>query len=65
LNETAASLAGSLNSDLRLALQQKLPVLLHLQDVRLAGANLAAEALAHYLWHRTLEGIAAQSKRTG
>jgi thiopeptide-type bacteriocin biosynthesis protein len=65
LNEIAASVAGSLNSDLRLALQQKLPVLLHLQDVRLAGANLAGEALAHYLWHRTLEGIAAQSKRTG
>jgi hypothetical protein len=44
-------------------LQQKLPVLLHVQDVRLAGADVHAEALVHCLWHRTLEGIAARSKR--
>ncbi|HJX63882.1 MAG TPA: thiopeptide-type bacteriocin biosynthesis protein, partial [Polyangia bacterium] len=62
LKETAASVAESLDADLRLALRQKLPVLLHVQDVRLAGANLAAEALAHYLWHRTVEGIAARRR---
>ncbi len=65
LHETAASVAESLDADLRLALHQKLPVLLHVQDVRFAGANVAAEALAHFLWHRTLEGMAARGKRSG
>jgi thiopeptide-type bacteriocin biosynthesis protein len=63
LNETAASVAESLDVDLLLALQRKLPVLLHVQDVRLAGADVGAEALAHFFWHRTLEGMDARGKR--
>jgi thiopeptide-type bacteriocin biosynthesis protein len=61
LKEAAASVAKSLDADLCASLQRKLPVLLHVQDVRLAGANADAEALAHYLWHRTLEGITARN----
>jgi thiopeptide-type bacteriocin biosynthesis protein len=62
--ETAASVARSLDVELCARLQRKLPVLLHVQDVRLAGANIGVEALAHYLWHRALEGMAARSKRS-
>jgi thiopeptide-type bacteriocin biosynthesis protein len=65
LNGTAESVADSLDARALLLLQRKLPVLLHVQAVRLAGANVHAEALAHFLWHRTLEGIMARSKRTG
>ncbi|HJX51554.1 MAG TPA: thiopeptide-type bacteriocin biosynthesis protein, partial [Polyangia bacterium] len=63
LKETAASVAESLDVDLRLTLQQKLPVLLHVQAVRIAGANPGAEALAYSLWHRALDGIAARGSR--
>jgi thiopeptide-type bacteriocin biosynthesis protein len=65
LKKTAASVAKSLDADLCASLQRKLSVLLHLQAVRLAGANAGAEALAYFLWHRTLEGMAARSKRGG
>jgi thiopeptide-type bacteriocin biosynthesis protein len=60
LRATAASVAKSLDVDLRSILRRKLPVLLHVQAVRLAGANVSAEALAYFLWHRTLEGMAAR-----
>jgi hypothetical protein len=63
LKETAVSVAESLDVDPRLTLQRKLPVLLHLQAVRLAGANPGAEALAYSLWHRALDGIAARAGR--
>ncbi|MGB8299202.1 MAG: thiopeptide-type bacteriocin biosynthesis protein [Polyangia bacterium] len=65
LKNTAASVAASLDADLHMALQRKLPVLLHVQAVRLAGPNANAEALSHYLWHRTLESITARSRRPG
>jgi thiopeptide-type bacteriocin biosynthesis protein len=65
LNGTAESVADSLDARALLLLQHKLPILLHVQAVRLTGANVHAEALAHFLWHRTLEGIKARSKRTG
>ena len=65
LNGTAASVSESLDAGALLLLQRKLPVLLHVQAVRLAGTNVHAEALAHFLWHRTLEGITARSKRAG
>jgi thiopeptide-type bacteriocin biosynthesis protein len=62
LKETAASVAKSLDVDLCASLQGRLPILLHVQNVRLAGANIGAEALAHNLWHRTLEGMTARSR---
>jgi len=60
LHTTAAALAGSLDADLRATLQGRLPVLLHVQAVRLLGANPGAEALSYYLWQRILESLAAQ-----
>ena len=65
LQEIAASVAEPLHADLRTTLQRKLPVLLHVQTVRIAGPNVSAEALAYYLWQRTLEGIAARTSRGG
>jgi thiopeptide-type bacteriocin biosynthesis protein len=65
LNGTAESVAESLDARALSFLQRRLPVLLHVQAVRLAGTNVHAEALAHFLWHHTLEGITARSKRTG
>jgi lantibiotic biosynthesis protein len=65
LKQTALAVAKSLNADLRPTLRRKLPVLLHVQAVRLAGANAAAEALTHFFWHRTLEGMVARGKLAG
>jgi hypothetical protein len=65
LQETATSVAEPLDADLRVTLQRRLPVLLHVQAVRIAGPNLSAEALAYFLWQRTLEGIAARTSRRG
>ena len=48
--------------DLRPILQSKLPALLHMQAVRLVGADRSSEALATYLWHRVLESIQARRK---
>jgi len=61
LKESAASVAASLDGDPRLTLQRKLPILLHVQAVRLAGVNPGAEAFAYSLWHRALDGIAARA----
>ena len=63
LNEDAASVAQSLSPDLRPALLRRLPVLLHVQAVRLAGADSSAEALSYFLWHRALDGISARTRR--
>jgi len=63
LTQTAASVAGSMDVDSRLTLQRKLPILLHVQAVRLAGANPVSEALVYSLWHRALYGIAARAGR--
>ena len=63
LQDTAASASALLDVDLRVILQRKLPALLHMQAVRLAGADAGAEALVYYLWQRTLESLAARSNR--
>ena len=63
LKETAASVVEALDLDLHLTLQRRLPLLLHVQAVRLAGADSGAEALAYFLWQRTLESLAARSER--
>jgi len=63
LRQAAASVADSLDIDLRLVVQQKLPVLLHIQAVRLAGANPGAEALAYFLWDRALDSVSARTRR--
>jgi thiopeptide-type bacteriocin biosynthesis protein len=65
LRNSAASVAASLDGELRLSFRQKLPVLLHLQAVRISGANIGAEALAYFLWQRTLEGISARKREAG
>jgi thiopeptide-type bacteriocin biosynthesis protein len=65
LQETAASAAQTSRAESRIVLQRKLPLLLHVQAVRLAGANVPAEALTYFLWHRTLQSIGARSKPTG
>jgi len=44
-------------------LRRKLPALLHVQAVRLAGADAGAEALVYFLWERALAGLAARNKR--
>ena len=63
LQEIAAAVAEPLDADLRLTLQRKLTILLHLQAVRIAGPNAGVEALAHFLWQRTLEAISARSRQ--
>ena len=63
LCDVAASAAAFLDASLRAALRRNLPVLLHVQAVRLAGAHASSEALGHYFWERGLEGIAARNKR--
>jgi hypothetical protein len=64
LKQTVASVAESLDVDLRSILQRKLPALLHVQAVRIAGANAHDEALAYFLWQRALESLAARSSRS-
>jgi thiopeptide-type bacteriocin biosynthesis protein len=65
LRNAAESAAASLNVDLRVTLRRKLPALLHVQAVRLAGTVASAEALAYFLWERSLEGISARNRRGG
>ena len=60
LRKAARAVADSLDADARTTLQEKLPALLHMQAVRLAGADASSEALANYLWQRVLEGLAAR-----
>jgi thiopeptide-type bacteriocin biosynthesis protein len=62
LHKTAVAVAGFLDADLRPILKSKLPALLHMQAVRLVGADSSSEALAIYLWHRVLESIQARSE---
>jgi thiopeptide-type bacteriocin biosynthesis protein len=65
LQKVAASVAERLDASLRATLQRKLPILLHVQAVRLAGPNAGVEALAYCLWQRTLEAIAARTGGRG
>ena len=65
LQDAAESAAASLDVDRRVTLRRKLPALLHVQAVRLAGADAGAEALVYFLWERSLEGISARNRRGG
>lgn len=44
-------------------LQAALPALLHVGHVRILGADRDAEALATFLWERTLSSLAARARR--
>jgi hypothetical protein len=52
-----------LDVDRRVTLRRRLPALLHVQVVRLAGADAGAEALVYFLWERGLQSLAARNKR--
>jgi thiopeptide-type bacteriocin biosynthesis protein len=63
LQDSAESAAASLDVDRRVTLRRRLPALLHVQVVRLAGADAGAEALVYFLWERGLQSLAARNKR--
>jgi lantibiotic biosynthesis protein len=63
LQKAARAVAVSLDADDRATLQERLPALLHMQAVRLAGVDASSEALANYLWQRVLESLAARTSR--
>ncbi|HEY0708241.1 MAG TPA: thiopeptide-type bacteriocin biosynthesis protein, partial [Polyangia bacterium] len=63
LSAATARAAKALTAGDRSALGDALPALLHVQAVRFCGADAAAEQLAHVLWSRALESLAARIGR--